>query len=182
MPKKALQFVPKMNGRSSILSDVMISNFISYLPKYMQLNRWDLLFKMENDGCSFITFFSKLREVEQTVLVVRDHNGYVFGCFCREPWRVSYTFFGDSDNTLFSFGKEEDPKFYYWSGQGEHFMYSNDDSIGVGGSKRKGVFALYLHSDFRRGSSVNTEMFENECLASTQDFYCNALEVWAIVD
>lgn len=171
-----------MKGRSDILNDVMISNFIAYLPNYQQTCKWVLKFNMATDGCSFITFFSKLEEIENTVLVLKDHKGYVFGSFCAQPWRVSYTFFGDSDNTIFSYGTGEVPEFYYWTGQGEHFMFSNQESIGVGGSRRKGVFALYLHSDFRRGSSVTTEMFENPGLASTPDFFCNQLEVWALED
>lgn len=121
---------------------------------------------MDQDGCSLITFFAKLQEVEQTVLVVKDHNNHVFGCYCGEPWRLAYTFFGDMDNTLFSFGTGETPTIYYWSGQGEHFMYSDENSIGLGGSKKKGVFALYLHSDLRRGNSVPSEIYDNKILSS----------------
>ena len=61
-------------------------------------------------------------------------------------------------------------------------MYSDENSVGVGGSVEKGRFALYLHSDLRRGSSVTTEMFENEKLSCNNDFFCNQLEVWALID
>lgn len=61
-------------------------------------------------------------------------------------------------------------------------MYSNENAIGVGGSVTKGRFALFLHSDFRRGSSVKTEMFENPTLSGSTDFFCNKLEVWALLD
>lgn len=144
----------------------MISNFICELPSYMQLCKWERLFKMNEDGCSFITFYEKLKERENTVLVVKDHNDHVFGCFCRESWRTEFTFYGDGDNFLFTYGTSDKPLFYYWTGELDKFMYATQESIGVGGSLRKGMFALYLHSDFRRGSSYTTEMFDNKTLSS----------------
>jgi len=79
-----------MIGKSEILTEVMISNFIAKLPNYMQFCKWKCLYQMSQDGCSTITFFERLREYEQSILVIRDSKGWVFGCFCQEAWRVAF--------------------------------------------------------------------------------------------
>ena len=61
-------------------------------------------------------------------------------------------------------------------------MYSDDKSIGMGGSKAKGRFGLFLHSDFKKGSSCPVEIFNNRVLSSKTDFRILALEVWGIVE
>jgi len=116
---------------------------------------------MDEDGCAILTFFKNVREWENTILVVKDEHGWVFGCVCTDYWRPVYSFFGNSDNMLFTFRDTDEPTTYYWTGAGSHHMYTNADSIGIGGSLQKGRFALYLHHDFSKGSSVSTEMFDN---------------------
>ena len=61
-------------------------------------------------------------------------------------------------------------------------MYADDNSIGLGGSKSKGRFALYISGDLYRGSSVRVESYDNDCLSKHPDFKCAHLEVWAIID
>ena len=61
-------------------------------------------------------------------------------------------------------------------------MYSDNKSIGLGGSKTKGRFALWLSNDMYKGSSVMTESYENEVLSKETDFNCIHLEVWALLD
>lgn len=61
-------------------------------------------------------------------------------------------------------------------------MYADDKSIALGGSQTKGRFALYLSNDMYRGSSQNTESYDNEPLSKTTDFKCLHLELWAIID
>ena len=52
----------------------------------------------------------------------------------------------------------------------------------MGGSIEKGRFALYLADDFYRGSSVKTESYCNEPLASSTDFKALHFEVWGLID
>jgi hypothetical protein len=61
-------------------------------------------------------------------------------------------------------------------------MYANNNSIGLGGSKQKGRFALYLADDLYRGSSVKTESYDNDILSKNQDFKVVHFEVWGLVD
>lgn len=137
---------------------------------------------MDIHGCSFITFFQKVKDYENTVLIIEDQNGYKFGGFCVDPWRCSYSFFGNGENLLFTFKDKEDPIIYSWTGEGEQHMYANNKSIGLGGSSTKGRFALFIENDLYRGSSTNTESYDNQCLAFSNDFLILHLEVWALID
>lgn len=75
-----------------------------------------------------------------------------------------------------------DIKVYNWQGGNEQFMYADDKSIGLGGSTVKGRFAFYLSSDLYRGSSSQTDTYNNDLLSKNVDFKCYKLEVWAIMD
>ena len=48
----------------------------------------------------------------------------------------------------------------------------------MGGGVVGGRFAVYLGSDFLRGSSGKTECFDNEQLSKKPDFICVDMEVW----
>ena len=119
------------------------------------------MYKLDEDGCSLLTFFNSCREYETTVLVVQDENGHVFGGLCCEPWTQRFLFFGQATNFLFTFQDGDDVDVFKYTGDGDQFMYSDEKSIGMGGSRKKGRFGLYLHSDFRKGSSCPTEIYNN---------------------
>ena len=148
-----IEYMPKMSDTSAILSDFQISKLCSMLPAYMQSNDWKKVFRMDQDGCSLITFFHKCRDYDYTILVCEDEHGYKFGGFCTEAWRNANTFFGNCNMWLFTFEDKLDINVFSWQGGNEQFMYSNDKSIGLGGSTVKGRFAFYLSSDLYRGSS-----------------------------
>ena len=137
---------------------------------------------MDQDGCSFITFLKNMRDYATTVLVIKDHNGWVFGALVTEPWKVSRGFYGNGENILFTFEDQEDPITYRWLGDGEQHQYASENAIGLGGSREKGRFALYLANDLSSGSSFESEMFNNQPLSKTNDFKCQAVEVWAILE
>jgi hypothetical protein len=61
-------------------------------------------------------------------------------------------------------------------------MYTDDKSIAMGGSRNKGRFGLYISNDFKRGSSMPTEIYKNDVLSSKADFRITGLEVWAIIE
>ena len=82
--------------------------------------------------------------MENTILVVKDESGWVFGGYCTEYWHEAHRFFGNGDNFLFSFGKEQEPKIFRWQGDSEQHMYADARSIGLGGSRNKGRFALSI--------------------------------------
>jgi len=136
---------------------------------------------MDVDGRSMLTFFAKAREFDTTILIIQDHNKYVFGGFCTEKWDCKYKFFGRGENFLFSFKDSSDElNVYNWTGEGENrHQYSDKESIGLGGSS-KGRFSLYLLNNFESGTSNKTEVYENDVLASDNDFRILQVELWGL--
>ena len=89
---------------------------------------------MDEDGCSLITFYTQVREHETTVLIVQDEDGHIFGGFQTEPWVCKHKFYGDGQNFIYSFADIDQPNCYRYTGDGDQFQYSDDRSIGLGGS------------------------------------------------
>ena len=68
-----LKYVPdKGKWKSGILNDMQISNLIGWFPGYMRTSDWTRLYKMDEDGCSLITFYNQCKDTETSVLVVKD--------------------------------------------------------------------------------------------------------------
>lgn len=64
-----IEYMPKMSDTSAILSDLQISNLCAQFPSYMRNNDWKQVFRMDQDGCSLLTFFQKCREYETTIII-----------------------------------------------------------------------------------------------------------------
>ena len=58
------------------------------------------------------------------------------------------------------------------------YQFCDRTGIGLGGGIHGGRFAIYLGSDLNQGSSMTTECFNNETLASATDFSIIDMEVW----
>ena len=122
---------------------------------------WRRLYQKSTDGCSLLTFYKNVREYETTVLVVKDESGYIFGGFCTETWKDSSGFYGNSQNMLFTYEKEQEPIVYKYVGSSDQHQYGSSKGIAMGGSVKTGRYALYLTNDFSTGSSHPSEMYEN---------------------
>ena len=83
---------------------------------------------------------------------------------------------------LYSFQDSDDPWVFKFTGDGDQHQYSDEKSIGLGGSLEKGRFGLFLSNDFTKGSSLKSEIYNNEVLSKNSDFRVHAVEVWAIME
>merc|ERR1712194_824662 len=112
---------------------------------------------------SLQTMFRNIAEKGANVMLIRSTNNYIFGCFASEEWRSSDRYFGTGESFVFSFGKMEDGfqdldlrqvrkryKRYQWAGKNDFTLYSDSDTIAVGGG---GVFAITVDANFYRGMS-----------------------------
>ena len=82
---------------------------------------WRLVYSMNRDGVSMLSFFEKCRSCTYTLLVVQDFEGHVFGGFCNEPWKISSTFYGTGENFLYTFKKKNEAIVYRWTGLDDQF-------------------------------------------------------------
>jgi hypothetical protein len=141
---------------------------------------------MDIDGKSYIKFFEVTRGFENTVVVIQDEFGYVFGAYTTESWKLSYRFYGNGAERLFTFKDTDYPKTYHWDGDwqgpgsGQH-QFSDDKSIGIAGDNN-GNFGLFLANDFDHGSSKASSMYNNEQLSKNMMFEVKKMEVWAIYE
>ena len=144
------------------MTPVQMSNLVATLPSFYRGCDWKRIYKMNEDGCSLITFFTQCREYENTILLVQDEFGWKFGSFCTEEWTSKFRFFGNGMNMLFSFQDTDEPYVFKYTGDGDQHQYSDDKSIGMGGSLEKGRFGLFLSNDFSKGSSLRSEIYNND--------------------
>ena len=103
--------------RSDILTDLMVSNLICELPEFVSFFDWRRLYKMDIDGKSYIKFFEVTRGYENTIIVVQDEFGFVFGAYTTESWKKSYKFYGNGAERLFTFRDADYPEIFTWGGE-----------------------------------------------------------------
>ena len=65
---------------------------------------WELLFQMDSDGISMGTFFHMVRKHKETILLIQDRSGCIFGAYASETWKPQRYFYGTGEAFLFSFG------------------------------------------------------------------------------
>ncbi len=56
------------------------------MPALVRMREWKLLFTTAKDGVSFNTFYANLKDRDNTVLLVKDTKGKVFGAYLSEAW------------------------------------------------------------------------------------------------
>ena len=93
-----------------------------HLPGTSRLSPWTLLFTPRKHGYSYLTFFEKLAEAEETLLVVKDTKGYVVGAFLTEEWHSTDNFYGDGYSFVFTFRDGDDLEIYPASGENELYQ------------------------------------------------------------
>ena len=88
-----------------------------------QFLTFDLLWSKAQDGYSHYTFYERaqLASTGQTLLVIKDKLGYVFGAFLASDIRQEQKFAGDSDAFVFTFKTTEDMQI--WDSTGENHNY-----------------------------------------------------------
>jgi hypothetical protein len=67
-----------------IVSDGMIHVLTYYLPATLHLMRMKLIYSPLKHGTSPITFNEQLQKASNTMIVIRDTDGHIFGAYCTE--------------------------------------------------------------------------------------------------
>ena len=78
---------PMATESSNVLKPGHMHVLSYHLPGGIRLSKWELLFTTARDGYSHLTYFEKLEDMPETLLVIKDKKGYTFGAFCTEQWR-----------------------------------------------------------------------------------------------
>ncbi|CAH0478583.1 unnamed protein product [Peronospora belbahrii] len=166
---------PIAGHQSAFLTEKHMQFLWKNLPNYLTCNQMELAFTTRVHGWNFLSFFSRLGNKGPTIVVVQDEHENIFGAFCSASWKRSKLFFGNGRTFVFSLRPRM--RAYTWSGFDSSFMYTQHDSIFVGGG-RKGI-ALCLQLDDRRGFSHACTTFDSPPLVDYEDFRCETVEVWS---
>jgi len=169
-------YIGELLGTSQLIPKKSFIKLRTALPVRYRNYNWRLLFSTARDGTSLNTFHLRMSEHGgPTVLVMEDTNGYVFGGFASEEWRIQDSFFGTGETFVFSLL----PKFfvYKWTGGNDYFLHATKEFIGMGGGA-SGRYALYIDSEFNWGTSGTSNTFLNRRLSCNEEFSATIVEVW----
>lgn len=145
---------------------------------------WRLLYSSSSHGESFQALSSSIIDQGNTILIIKDNSGNIFGGYASQPWLLKPTFYGDSSCFLFSLLPNLNQ--CVASGYNDNFMYMNSgqytlpNGIGMGG--QMGYWGLWIDSEYGIGqSSVSCSTYSDySMLSATKDFKIDALEVWCV--
>lgn len=168
----------KMN--SDILNEEQEKEIHTILPYYLRYVKSNLLYRMTIDGCSFNTFYHKAEGYNNTLLIIKDERGNIFGGYnCEEYSKEHKGFFGRGENFLYTFYNENRVHVFYATGDNDNYVYCDNDNIAFGCSGDS--FGLCLKKDFEKGYSKEVDTFENSILnGSTEGFYIIDVELWEL--
>lgn len=141
-PNSDSPVIPKLNNytpffnmkeTSEILSIQKMWSLWEQLPPYLQSRNWKLAYSPKSHGTSLQAFMRCASEMTQSILVIKDQDGFVFGGFASDSWNFNRIYYGTGDCFLFSFKDGEDLKCYFPTGKNDYYMMADHESIVMGG-------------------------------------------------
>lgn len=127
------EFIPAFSENSKIITDTMVFQILSKLPKYLKFRDWDLIYSTENHGWSLNTFYRNCETYGSNILIIKDQSHSVFGAFASQGWVHSKQFYGNGECFLFSFGTQETIKCYFATLDNDYYMSSDSECLIMGG-------------------------------------------------
>ena len=113
------EFIPITKDESDVINTAKRRIVSYFLPPLIRMREWRLLFSINSDGVSLNTFYARLKNRDNTVLLIKDEQGNIFGAYCCEAWHMSNYFYGRGESFVFSFHNEDDLQVYMWTGHDE---------------------------------------------------------------
>ena len=175
-PKKPIKYLPRLDNPSEILTENQLKEIHSHLPyfhQYVSLNR---LFSLSVDGSALKSLYKKCEGIKNSIIVVKDDEGNVFGGYASDVFYPSSTFCGTPDSFLFTFYKGEKIIVYKSTEVNDHYMYCDNEQICFGNTDDD--FSLSLRNNLLDGYSKKTSTYDNKPLNDKEKFVIVKLEVW----
>ena len=175
--KTKIDFLPKLDVPSDILSTYQLKQLYEFLPDSHQYSDLYRAFSLSIDGSSLKTFYYKCQDINNSILVIKDDENNIFGGYASECFQPTKNFSGTGECFLFTFYKENKIHVFNSTGINRFFMYCDDEQICFGCSDD--YFSLSLRNDFLEGYSQTTKTYQNQPLSSKDKFIIVKLELWA---
>lgn len=149
------------------------------------VQEWKLLYHSSLHGQSFNTFLGNVTNGDaQTVLVIKDTEGSIYGAYASQPWERHSDFYGDMKTFLFKLYPEA--SIFRPTGANKNLQWcavnftseSIPNGIGFGGKPHH--FGLFLSASFDQGHSFTSSTFTGPPLSKTNRFRPEVIECWGI--
>jgi len=101
------------------MSAAMFKVLTHFLPLHVKMFEWELVYSINRDGYSPLTFFKQLKRHENCVLIIKDNSGQIFGAYTTEAWHYSKRFYGTGESFVFTFHEDEDLSVFMATGDGD---------------------------------------------------------------
>jgi hypothetical protein len=96
-------FVPIVNSESAIIDEIGFKMLTLHLPPLIKMRDWTLLYSIDQDGTSMMTFYNCVKDFDEVVILIKDADDSVFGCFTTEKWHYDKKFYGNAESWVFNF-------------------------------------------------------------------------------
>ncbi|XP_065178965.1 oxidation resistance protein 1-like isoform X2 [Sycon ciliatum] len=169
--------LPIMKDEPSLLSYDHLCKLARHLPNSVVGCSWKLAYSTNVHGISLRTMYRNMREMDGPILMaVRDESQHIFGVLSSAAFKVCDKFIGTGQCFLFTFHNTIGLKIFTWTGENEFFVKGDTDALCFGSGE--GTFGLWLDENLYHGSSYPCKTYDNEVLASTEQFTIQAVEAW----
>jgi hypothetical protein len=176
---------PRARFDTSAILDLPTIAFLDRCLPHELRGTWRPLFSSSKQGESFQSLVRTILNQGPTVLIIQDHDGYIFGGFAAVSWTYSSNFYGSPYCFLFSLAPVMDV--YFQSGLNTNYMYLNQNQqtlpngLGMGG--QFGYCGLWLEHEYGVGHSLaqpKCTTYNSPQLSGKPRFSIRMLEVWAV--
>ncbi len=175
------KFIPKLNTDSEILSERQLRELHANLPYYNQYKNLKLLYSTARDGYYKKTFYTKAERAMNTILLIKDDSGNVFGAYASEEYKNNtHGFYATGETFLFTYFKTDRIHCFHSTVLNDYIIYSDEKILSFGCSDD--YFSLSLEKDYLCGYSRTTQTFKNPPLSSKESFFVKVLELWTFSD
>lgn len=170
----------------SLLTSELLAQLLPFLPPSVQLHDIKCQYKLSVCGASLNDLYERCADTRDSLTLVQDEAGFIFGCYVSSAWSIHQTYYGSA--TCFVFTLQPHFRVYEIArgissssgiigvANNSFFQLATRDAIAVGGGDH---FALWLDDALRNGNSRHCDTFNSPCLSSKENFRCIELEVWS---
>uniref|UniRef100_A0A8R1DX74 Rab-GAP TBC domain-containing protein n=1 Tax=Caenorhabditis japonica TaxID=281687 RepID=A0A8R1DX74_CAEJA len=181
--------------RSTLVDNDSAVELMSYMPDRLQLVTPQLAYRLSQDGTSFHNFWNKIDQLDQSIIIIKDTKGFIFGAYCSSTWaerhdrkeRTRSKYWGTGESYVFRMNKDlELPEIYQWVGSApdatpetspQYFMAATEKSIVIGSG---GNDAIRVDEELTHGMTGHSATFNSPPLVPTGAFDIYELEVFHV--
>mmetsp|Transcript_28045 Transcript_28045/g.39552 ORF Transcript_28045/g.39552 Transcript_28045/m.39552 type:complete len:290 (+) Transcript_28045:40-909(+) len=183
-PVEEQKVIPKLNASSHLLSDEDIEMLCDALPGKEFCEKWTLLYNSDKHGKSYNRFCFHVTGRGETLVIIKDTKGNIFGGFA-QTWKDKHPkFYGTHHNFVFTLHPSK--KVFKPTGYNDHFQYLNVatetlyNGVAMGG--QMSFFTWCINDDFETGHTRGNPSSTYGCppLSGGDAFEVDYVEVWEV--